>query len=774
MPGVTELLTEYDHLALFERELLQLLSVIYEPAHTALIVSCLRTLDIKGPRGNRPTTPLVNHHISKLQQSGFLTESRQCRPNLVEILTRSAVQEGSFTHYAAAVQKEAPSSYYYGKWSTRCWRAMRELRIGIYRQDFELIDQSLSFLDNQCRDLVSAEPPVVEIVTTPFQPDWLDTLPPSFQFFLLNHIVRHAQRTLSSYPEIIAYLESETHFAQIGNDERLPFQRLLLNQYLLQGETLKAEQLLEQNADIGLATGSAASLAFMRGDRARAAGQFDDDLAKLMAMNNSETVAFFGPQGVFHVLSQIGRAEQAGFERAARQISIALSLFEQSDEQDAYTLLHRVIECRTSLSGAHHEIVLDETNPPSALTLLIAAHAQFWLSGSLEPEIEQAVLALYQRAAENGYRFFTVCLGRLLAQSPIGDAPVRKYSAKLAAETGLQPIADLLEPEEPWKRSLQALINISTSAVQPYRDENTRLVWLITDRKGTVSAQPREQKRLADGHWSRGRPISLARLYGNTKLPYLSLQDRKICLALEKHDGGDGQPQFDFNREKLLLSLIGHPLLFLNESPTTPVEFISSEPELLVEDFGEHLHINFSIPIDEANTILVRDTPTRFKVIRINDNHRRIARITGCSGLTVPVAASEEVLTAIGNISSFMTVHSAIAVDRGSPTGQDITFVEADSTIYMHILPYGSGFRLEMFVKPFEDGSHYLKPGQGVENIMAEVDGKRLQTRRDLARKNVRPGKSKNSARSSIWPSTWNRTTTGSGICTTRKTACRR
>jgi SNF2 family DNA or RNA helicase len=162
------------------------------------------------------------------------------------------------------------------------------------------------------------------------------------------------------------------------------------------------------------------------------------------------------------------------------------------------------------------------------------------------------------------------------------------------------------------------------------------------------------------------------------------------------------------------------------------VEFISSEPELLVEDFGEHLQINFSIPIDDADTILIRDTPTRFKVIRISDNHRRIARITGRSGLTVPAEASEEVLTAIGNISSFMTVHSAIAVDRGSRQARDITFVEADSTIYMHMLPYGSGFRLEMFVKPFKDGNHYVKPGQGVENIMAEVGGTRLQTRRDL------------------------------------------
>jgi SNF2 family DNA or RNA helicase len=38
-----------------------------------------------------------------------------------------------------------------------------------------------------------------------------------------------------------------------------------------------------------------------------------------------------------------------------------------------------------------------------------------------------------------------------------------------------------------------------------------------------------------------------------------------------------------------------------------------------------------------------------------------------------------------------------------------------------------------MFVKPFLEGGHYLKPGQGVENIMAEVNGKRLQTRRNLA-----------------------------------------
>lgn len=80
-----------------------------------------------------------------------------------------------------------------------------------------------------------------------------------------------------------------------------------------------------------------------------------------------------------------------------------------------------------------------------------------------------------------------------------------------------------------------------------------------------------------------------------------------------------------------------------------------------------------------------------------------------------------------------MTVHSAIAADATSGTDGNIEFVEADPSIYMHLLPYGTGFRLEMFVKPFAEGGHYLKPGQGVENIMAEVRGRRLQTRRDLA-----------------------------------------
>ncbi len=732
MPVVNDWFLEYERLGPFEQALLQILSIIYEPAHTTLVLNCLKRLELRGPRSNRPTPPLVNHYISKLQETGLLTAERQCHPDVVEPITREAVRAGTFGPFAAAVQKEAPASYYYGKWTTRCWRAARELRIGIYTRDFDLIDQTLEFLDSQCDELSFPVPPVVLVVTRPFDEQWFESLPLSFQFFLLNHIVRHAQRRLELFPELFTYLENAANNKQLGEDELLPFQRLLLDQYLFQGACDRAEGLLDKHENIGRATGSAGTIAFLKGDYQLAEQRFDEDLAQLKTIGLSDTAAFVGIQGLFHVLSSIAGNNEESLERAAHQISVALSLFEQSAERQAYLFLHGLIDSRINHPAREQEITLPDSPRPSAVTVLFGALVQYWLTGALEPQTEQAVNHFSQQAAAHDYRLFGGAFEQLLQRSPSTSKTDAPLTAEARAGT-VRPFVDLIEPEEPWKRSLQALLSVSSTAVQAGIDKDRRLIWLIDYRNESISVRPREQKRSPDETWSRGRPISLARLHGSPRLPFLSLQDRKICLAIRKYETKEGQSQFSFNNEKLLPALVGHPLLFLNEAPAVPVDFIAGEPELLVEDRGEELHISFALPIGSENIVLVRETQTRFKVVKVNDSHRRVGAITGRNGLTVPIEASEEVLTAIGNISSFMTVHSAISVDRSSHQAEDIVFVEADSTIYIHILPFGTGFRLEMLVKPFKDGDHYVKPGQGTENIMAEINGKRIQTRRDLA-----------------------------------------
>lgn len=731
--SIDKLLQQYDRLTPFEQTLLQFLSVIYEPAHNTLIVNCLRDLDIRSPRGNRPTAANLNHYFSKFQQVGLLTDNHQCPPSLVEPLSRMAVQNGNFHKFAEVIRKEAPVSYYYGKWTTRCWRAMREMRIGIYTQDFDLIDSALEFLSGQCRDILSSLPPTVQVATTPFDPIWFRSLAPSFQFFLLDTIFRHGLSKLHSYPEILSYLQEETSLTDLSSDEKVPFQRLLFTQFLFKGRLAEAQKLVLDNLEAFSGTGVAGTLAFLTDKSDTTKELFKKDLDFLHDMSGSTNVAFFGPTGLFHALSSLQTDQTDQDQTVSQQIAVALALFPGSVEERAYQVFAAFLQARSNNTLPSEEMGFQKDEKPHSLTILFTALCQYWLNSSLQPDVKEQVDTLYHQALANDFHFFTLNLAAILAGTGHDTEENNSVVSHLQEKTGLFPLINVLKSEEPWKRNLQALIQV-TSSQQVYNPSHgERLIWMVDDSKGKMQISPKEQKLNPSGSWSKGRPISLSRLYSG-KLAYLTIQDRKISTSIQKKVNPETHGvSYTFDMDKALPAMINHPLLFLAKSPVTPVEFVAGEPELLVEERGSQLRIRFSQQISDDNITVFHETPTRYKIIEINDNHRRIAQITGKNGLTVPIEASEQVLTAIGNISSFMTVHSAIAADATTGKESNIEFVEADPSIYMHLLPYGTGFRLEMFVKPFAEGGHYLKPGQGVENIMAEVRGRRLQTRRNLA-----------------------------------------
>jgi SNF2 family DNA or RNA helicase len=727
------LFEQYQKLSPFEQALLQFLSIVYEPAHSTLIVNCLRKMDLKNPRGNKPTAANLSHYFSKFEQLGLLTKDRQCAKEIVEVLSKIAVKEGTFKIYAKTVQDEAPVSYYYGKWTTRCWRGMREMRIGIYTQQFELIDDASDFLESQCTELVADPPPTVRVLTQPFEADWFRKVPTSFQFYLLSNVLQYGQATLTDFPELISFLANEDEFTHLSADEQLPFKRLLFTELVFRGRLKEADELISAHQDLFNGTGARGTLEFLRGDGELSLAGFNDDLQFLQRFSDDEKVAFFGPSGLFYILAQLDQAKLEDYPAIANSISIALSQFQQAKENDAYNYLATVVNSHINKGFEGEEVHLPEVSSQHVLTVSFAALCQYWLNSAVEPEVEVEVVDFYQRAQRQGFSFFTLILGEVLATIYHDNSDYLKTTEQLRQQTSIIPLLSILEPEEPWKRSLQALI-YATSHESDRPQQTTRMVWMISFEGKNISISPKEQKMTPEGERSKGRPVSLSRLYQSNKLTYLTSQDRRICAAIKKsHNPETHGVSFSFNMDKALLAMIGHPNLYLAESPMTPVEFVEGEAELLVEERGDNLHICFAHPITPDNINYYRETPTRVKIISINDNHRRIAQITGKDGITVPMSASEHVLTAIGNISSFMTVHSAIAADTSGQKSGNITFVDADSTIYMHLIPYGTGFRLEMFVKPFAEGGHYLKPGQGVENIMAEVNGKRLQTRRDLA-----------------------------------------
>jgi SNF2 family DNA or RNA helicase len=729
----SSLLEQYRKLSPFEQALLQFLSIVYEPAHSTLIVNCLRKLELTNPRGNKPTAANLNHYFTKFEQLGLLTKDRQCVEEIIEILSKIAVQEGTFSIYAKTIQSEAPVSYYYGKWTTRCWRGMREMRIGIYTQQFDLIDDASDFIENQCTDHVFQEPPAVKVLAKPFDPDWFRTLPTSFRFYLLSNVLQYGQATLTDFPELIDFLTSDEEFKDLSVDEQLPFKRLLFNELLFRGRLQEAQELIDDSRESFNGTGARGTIYFLTGNSEEALTAFDEDLQFLQKFSNDEKVAFFGPSGLFYILTQLHVNKKEDYHFIADSIGIALSQFRGARENDSYNYLAAVVNSHISKGFQGEEVHLPEDANQNVLTVTFTAICQYWLNSAVEPDVESQVVFFYERARDQGYSFFTVVLGEILSTIYHDNDSYQLTTSKIREKTGIVPLLTILKPEEPWKRSLQALI-YATSQETEAPQQTTRLVWMVAFEGKSLTISPKEQKMNPDGGMSKGRPISLSRLYQTNRMSYLTSQDRRICAAIKKTSNPETHGvTYSFNMDKALVAMIGHPHLYLAESPLTPVEFVAGESELLVEERGENLHICFAHPITSDNINFHRETPTRVKIISINDNHRRIAQITGKDGISVPMSASEQVLTAIGNISSFMTVHSAIAADRSSRKTSNITFVDADSTIYMHLIPYGTGFRLEMFVKPFLEGGHYLKPGQGVENIMAEVNGKRLQTRRNLA-----------------------------------------
>ncbi len=243
--------------------------------------------------------------------------------------------------------------------------------------------------------------------------------------------------------------------------------------------------------------------------------------------------------------------------------------------------------------------------------------------------------------------------------------------------------------------------------------------------------QPREQAINAKGEWSKGRPIALKRLQKAGELNYLTPQDLRVCAQLEVDYtyGYYGQTQYQFG-EKAIAALVGHPLVFWEDSPTTAIEVVKGEPELLVKKGkNDQLTLQFSPDLkDSKNILITKETPTRLKVIEVTPEHRRIAEILGKQNrLEVPAAAKERVLTAITAVSGIVTIHSDIGGG-----GESATEVPADPKPHIHLLPAGDGLKVAVLARPFATGGPYYPPGSGGETVIAEIEGKRLQTTREL------------------------------------------
>jgi superfamily II DNA or RNA helicase len=745
-----QMVDRYRALPELNQQILQLFSVIYGPVSRATFLECLNRAGIHDAKRKPFVVATLKSSLDTLIAGGFLIQEKsqgpQCQPLLSEVATRDAIKAGTFGTWVEAVEacipirqswKNGPRSF-----SSEA-QFVREVRIGLYRKDLKFIEQQFEdyYRFGFIADKVSLNEILLLVCMNPFDQDWLLSLPPEIYSTALVSILEHGAANLFPAEEALACLydlcleTSPKIYSPV-----LPL--LLTEQLLLRGRL--------EDAQLSLAKVSSPYrdqalmfegwLAFLQGDSEKAIAFYTTALKAFRKAIGKRKVYFDTVNGIFFVLALI-KAGSSTHLREAEEYATLIAKQPHHWLGELYRVLASVIRVQQGNLAAKTAVLNAGIAPYQAgnsIETLLGALCLYWVDlDAAKTHLPRLLEPFYQQAEASGYRWMAMEVAELLSRLK----PKSAYGAQAAAfrqvNGKIETLADLIQPKESWEISLNALANLKSApqtAIAAAPDAPLRLIWLITVRGDHCMIQPREQKITAKGSWGKGRSIALKRLHMELdSFDYFTAQDCKVCQHIESGYSSYryyGQVDYEFS-EKAITALIGHPLVFWEDSPTTRVEIVKGEPELLVKHSKrDWLTLEFLPAIKGDKAILViKETPTRLKVIEVSAEHRRIAEILGAKNrLEVPAAAKERVLTAINAVSGVVTVHS----DIGGGV-EDAQEVPADPTPHVHLLPAGTGLKIAVLTRPFAQGGPYFRPGKGGQTVIAEVDGQRVQTMRSLS-----------------------------------------
>jgi SNF2 family DNA or RNA helicase len=566
--------------------------------------------------------------------------------------------------------------------------------------------------------------PLVDICARPFEPELIERINGAVRDEVLAVLVNHAQREPASAPPVRAY--AEEHVAQGGASMAL---RTALAEHLILCGRLDAAGELLHDLDDSSTLYYRSVLQLLRGDTEEALAGFDKALKALRKETGKRKAIFEGIGGHLYVTALL-KSGDAKHAKALDSYLDSATRAVQSHDTAVYQQLSMLRQIR---GGTVDADVLPSRNWETSLQPVMFRALLHWWLGMPQLGERKAFLEQQMEVAEAaGFDFIAAQIGSVLGQLGMAGAiAADQHAIALRQRHRFTDMALWFEREQAWERQLNALINLQP-AVNAEVVKESRLAWLVgwDPHLGVRALEPREQKRDAQGGWTRGRALALKRLAEDAaELDFLTAQDVQVAgtIGAYRYYSGTGM-RYEFDLDKAVSLLAGHPLLFWMDAPGTRIELLPGEPQLMVRAGGGKVTISLNPPLREqqGDVVVTKETPTRLRIVAIRDEHKRIGAIVG-EGLEVPLEAERRVLQAISAISAIVTVQSDIG---GSPA--DIEQVTGDLRLHVQLLPYQQGLRVRVLVRPLPDAGPYLQPGDGAESIIADVNGVRMEARRDL------------------------------------------
>lgn len=732
------------------QHIIQGLSVIYEPVTRTDFLDCLKGTEQQDNQGNSYNSKTLKPHLDHLLNLQLLVEKTDnrgqkgicCHPAIVELVTQDAVKQNKFEEWVKIINTLLPID-------VRTWgepvrrfhseaQLFRELRIGLYRKDWSFFLDQIDIYKHQkyCEDELLWNDFVKIVLNNPFSPSVFCQLPQAIYERCFPLVIHQDLDSLKPVDEAFNLLlktplkESSDSIKQLLLDQLILRNRFTEAQHILNSTSLSPNAYYWFDFYSGL-------IHFFQGDYTTSIRDYTKAYKSLKTITRRRKVYFDHWGGVFFILALIQRNTLDDLQQASDFISIVLNQETESQYlslNETYPYLDDLISLKEGNSTVREGWESHDLPSTYSFTSLIIYFCIYWLNPQFaKPYLSKPLNDLFNLTEQAGYHWLAAQVGEFLLRVDPQSSLVSRILPLTKTEF-FHPLIDLINFEEPWQLSLNALINFNlpkSSSPKSSSSENKRLAWFVSLSGNNWSLSPREQSLNKKGVWSAGRPIALKRLAKNpSSFGYLTPQDFRVCTQIFGSEYGY-YGQVDYSFEKTAIAeLIGHPLVFWEQPPHSSLEIVKAEPELLVKKGKKQNLILKLLPkIQESDYVLVwQDTPSRLKVLVVTSEHRKIAHILNQKGeLSVPLSAEKQVLKALNTVSSILTIHS----DIGGVI-QDAEEVEAQVIPYIQLVPMGEGLKVGIFSCPFGQGKAYYLPGKGGETVITEQEGKRLQTTRNL------------------------------------------
>ncbi|MBF0338372.1 MAG: DEAD/DEAH box helicase, partial [Nitrospirae bacterium] len=733
----------YEGLSLFEKRVLQMISVIYESPSIKQLEKCLSAGKVKTIDGYDCNIQDIRVALQRLENLHLIRENResmydgyyQCNDPVKNMATLKAVQDGVMKKMAATVQKAIPV------YMMNRDRVVRDIRIGFYTRDVEQAMNKYRLGLSLYQGYFYNTRIFNQICNMPFDISWFKSLPILLQATALDEIIEDAVialEPLDKFLEVLSqYKDSPAGDAkgEAKGDDYHHVRFLLATVFIFQGKLTEASEVVDRDGGDFYAHCVRGALQFLKGNTDKSIEEYEAGLKLFQKATKKRNTFFSGILGLFFFIAKLQKGDTEFIYKYAEII----------DKMPYYKYrisLKMIVSVCSSLDGGRLEtksltLLIRKSNSKDYIAEMLYNFAMYYIDSRIPLENRSELYESYRRASSNGYPILAMDMANLLSivvpdKSELIGPELTDFVQQTRQQTGATGLMSLLSLKtEPWERSLNAIIGLFQADRTPDAlQRRFRLIWQlnIDVLKNSCIIEPKEQRLLKSGMWSAGKNVALKRLYDikSEKELYFTPQDVQICstLGIDKNYSG---MYYKFDTQKALIAMIDHPMLFTKDSTTEKVELKRGVPELIVDKSKNGYLLKISPFRDDSDVVIVKEATNKYKIVEIKQEHKKLYSLIGSKGLHVPREARDKVLQAAGNLSSIVQVHSSMDMSV-----ENAQVIPSDARPHIRLLPHREGLKVEMTSRPFGEAGPYLKPGVGGINLLMEIAGKPCQTHRDF------------------------------------------